>query len=240
MKAISNFRNFLEKNSVVILTGIAVGGTITTAIFASNAGIKAISIIRENNITDPKDKIKATWKCYIPTGIIISTTVISIIGINRINNRRNAALATLYSIAQKTFKEYQDQVVKQIGSNKEQKIRDGIDRERILNNPPEEKNIIFSGGDVICYDPLTGRYFQSDIEKIRKIVNELNRRLIIEMYISLNEFHNDLGLASTNLGNDLGFDIDHGLLEVNYSSQLTKDEKPCLVLNYKVVTKNLK
>ena len=180
------------------------------------------------------DKIKVAWKCYIPAAAVGATTIGCIIGLNDAHTRKNAALAGLYSIAQTTFSQYQEKVVEILGENKERKIRDEIDKDKILNNPVGA-DLIFSGtGEVLCYDSITGRYFNSEIEKIRKIINELNRRLMTEMFISLNEFYYELGLEPTKLGNDLGFNIDDGLLEIKFSSQLTKEERPCLVLNYDV------
>jgi len=163
-------------------------------------------------------------------------TIGSIVTVNSINQRRTAALAGLYSLAQTSLKEYREKVIDIIGENKERKIRDEVDHDKVLANPTT--NIIVTGsGDVLCYDSLTGRYFTSDIEKIRKIVNELNRNLLTDMFIPLNDFFYEIGLDSTELGNNLGFDIDKGLFEIKFSSQLTKEERPCLVLNYEVYPK---
>ena len=43
-----------------------------------------------------------------------------------------------------------------------------------------------------------------------------------------------IGLKPTKIGDDIGFNIDNGLLDVNFSSQLTEEGRPCLVLNYNV------
>ena len=233
-----SFGRVVDKNSTYILTGLAVAGTISAAVLAVEATPKAMKIIEEAKCETNLEKVKVAWKCYIPAGAVCLTTIGCIIGINTINNRRNAALAGLYSIAQSTLKEYQEKIIETIGENKERKIRDDIDKDKIIRNPPS-KEIIFSGsGDVLCYDSLTGRYFNTEIENIRKIVNELNRELMNEMFIPLNEFYYALGLESTKLGDDIGFNIDNGLLEVKFSSQLTKDERPCLVLNYDVHSKS--
>lgn len=235
--ALKNISNIIERNSTVILTGLAVTGTISTAILAVEATPKAMRIIEKAKCETNLEKIKVAWKCYIPAGLVCATTIGCIIGANAINNRKNAALAGLYSLAQSTFKEYQEKVIQTIGENKERKVRDDIDSDRIIKNPPSTDFIYSGTGEVLCYDVFTGRYFNSEIEKIKKIVNELNRRLMTEMFISLNDFHFELGLGSTSLGDNLGFDLDDGLLEVKFSSQLTEEGRPCLVLNYEVHSK---
>ena len=228
---------FLIKNDTYILTIAGVAGTITTAVLAVEATPKAIQLIEEAECKTSIEKIKVAWKCYIPSAISGATTIGCIIGLNSAHTRKNAALAGLYSIAQTTFKEYQEKVIETIGDNKERKVRDEINKDKVLNNPPDT-SIIFSGtGDVLCYDPMSSRYFNSEIEKIKRIVNELNRELLTEMFISLNEFYYDLGLKPIKLGDDIGFNIDNGLLQVDFSSQLTEEGRPCLVLNYNVYSR---
>lgn len=225
---------FWSKNSVYILTSVAIAGTISAAVLAVKTTPKAMRMIEEAECETKFDAVKASWTCYIPTAIVIATTVGSIVALNSVHNRKNAALAGLYSLAQNTFREYQDKVIEIVGEHKEQKVRDEVDKDKILSNPPAT-DFIFSGtGEVLCYDSITGRYFNSDIEKIRRVVNELNRRLMTEMFISLNEFYYDLGMEPTKLGDNTGFNIDNGLLNVTFSSQLTKEGRPCLVLNYDI------
>lgn len=87
-------------------------------------------------------------------------------------------------------------------------------------------------GNTLCYDVVSGRYFRSDIDKIKKAENELNHRMISEMYISLNEFYYEVGLPRTSIGDELGWNIDGGLIGLEFSSQLAEDGTPCLVIDY--------
>ena len=65
--------------------------------------------------------------------------------------------------------------------------------------------------------------------------NELNSRLINEMYVSLNDFYYELGLKTTTGGDDLGWNIHRdGLVDVQFSSQLSDKGEPCLVIDYRV------
>ena len=95
--------------------------------------------------------------------------------------------------------------------------------------------MVLREGNTLCYDAVSGRYFKSDIETIRKAVNELNRRMLRENYVCLNEFYGEIGLPYTNLGDDIGWSIDRdGLIELDLSSQLAEDGTPCLVISYRV------
>ena len=238
-----NLGGVISENSPIILTGLAITGTITTTILGVKATPKALQLIecegdRLGYLPTNKDILRVTWRVYIPTIAMATATVCCIIGANQISMRRNAALAGLYAITDTAFKEYQSKIVETIGKNKELSVRDEISADRIKANPPVSSEIIITGnGDVLCYDTLSGRYFKSSVEQIRRVVNELNKNLMSEMFIGLNELYFELGLSGTELGRSLGWDIEKGLIEISFSTQLSEEQVPCLVLNYAVIPK---
>ena len=255
VKVAKNLGGVISKNSPTILTVCAVGGLVTTAIFAVKATPKALLLLEEeqkerweeryehedgwrpNDLT-ALDVVRITWKYYIPAGAIGLASIACIIGANHISLRRNAALASVYTITEAAFKEYQAKVAETIGRNKELKVRDEISGDRIKKNPPGSNEVIFTGkGEVLCYDSLSGRYFKSNIEHIRRSVNELNKQFLTDMWMSVNDLYYALGLAGTKLGDEIGWDLDKGLLEIQFNTQLTVDDEPCLVLNYDIMPK---
>ena len=130
------------------------------------------------------------------------------------------------------MKEYQSKVVEKIGEKKEQEVRDDIDRDRISRNPVNNSQVIVTGrGDTLCYDKLSGRYFRSDIEKLRRLENQINKNIISYMFVSLNEVYEDMGLEGIELGEGQGWDVDHPL-EFRFSAQLADNNDPCIVVGY--------
>lgn len=234
-------RGVITKHSPEILTGIGIAGMITTTIMAVRATPKALILIEERKEEIDVDKltpielIKTTWTCYIPAAITGGLSVICLIGASSVNARRNAALATAYTLSESALKEYQEKVIETIGEKKEKSVRDAIAKDRIDENPVSSREVIITEkGNTLCYDSISGRYFKSDIDKLKKAENELNRRMRDEMYISLNEFYYEIGLNPTSIGDDIGWNIDRGYIELNFSSQLTDDGTPCLVIDYQV------
>jgi len=238
LKAIArNLGDVISQNSPTILTGLSVGGLLTTTILAVRATPKAMTILDNHDLLiedmTKRTIVGLTWKCYIPAMATGLATIACIIGANHISLRRNAALASLYGLTEAAFKEYQAKVVETIGRSKELKVRDDIAEDQVKRNPVGTNEVIFTGkGDVLCYDSLSGRYFKSDIEQIRRSVNTLNRELLTDMFLTLNDLYYALGLSGTKLGDEMGWDIDKGLLEINFSAQVTENFDPCLVLNY--------
>lgn len=228
----------LVKHSPQILTGIGVAGIATTAVLAVHATPKATRLIedakeKKGSELTVKEKVKAAWKCYIPATISGVTSAVCIIGANSVNARRNAALAAAYKLSETAFIDYREKVVETVGKEQEKAVRESVVRDKIAKNPPNNQNIVIAGtGDVLCYDALCGRYFNSSMDKIDKIVNDLNRRMRSDMYISLNEFYYEVDLEGVAAGYELGWNIDSGYIDVSYSSQICPDGKPCLVVEF--------
>lgn len=240
----------LQKNSPYILTGFGAAGVIATAIMTGYSSIKAYEIVKEHesNDWDPdewkahkknplKNYVKWTWKCYISPALMGTASIACIIGAQSVNGKRYAALASVYSLTQDTLKDYQAKVVEKIGEKKESQIRDEVAQERLNKNPSSDATIIMTGkGETLCYDALSGRYFKHDIESIRRIVNDLNHDLMGQMWVYLNDLYCALGLATVKMGDELGWTVDD-LIEIKFSTMMSDDGQPCLVLDYEVVPK---
>lgn len=237
----------VRKNSPSILTGVSVAGLVATTVMAVKVTPKAMRILEEKEIIDPygnlnepltkstvKHVVKATWRLYVPAASMGLFTIACIVGANSVHLRRNAALVSVYSLTEATLKEYQAKVVETIGEKKEQQVRDNVAADKVKNNPLGTKEVIITGsGETLCYDVISGRYFKSDIEKLRKIQNDLNHNLISDMWMELNELYDAIGLPHIALGNELGWNVDK-MLDFNFSSTLADNGTPCLVLDHEV------
>ena len=178
---IKNTQFIISKHSPEILTGLGIAGMITTTVLAVKATPKALKEIEDYEDTilcdhekiKPMDAVKITWKHYIPAAITGTVSIACLIGASSVNVRRNAALATAYKLSETALTEYKSKVVETIGEKKERVIKDAIAKDKIEKNPVTQQNVIVTGkGETLCYDELFGRYFTSDIDKLKKIENE--------------------------------------------------------------------
>jgi hypothetical protein len=239
-KIIKDTKTTVSKHSPEILTGLGIAGMAATTVLAVKATPKAILLLKEaeNEKGDSLTKmemVKVAWKPYIPAAVSGVASISCLIGASSVNARRNAALAAAYNISQTALTEYKDKVVETIGEKKERAIKDKIAKEKVEKDPVTRSEVIITEkGNTLCYDAATGRYFKSDIDKIKNAVNELNFKMLNEMYVSLNDFFDKLGLSHTELGNELGWNLDGGQVEVDFSSQIADDGTPCLVIGYTV------
>lgn len=240
-KILKTIQSSAKKHTPEILTGIGIAGLIGAGVMAVRATPKALMLMEEKKYEEDveeltkREVVKTTWACYIPSVIVGGMSVCCLIGASSVNFRRNAALATAYSLSESALKEYQEKVVEVIGEKKEQDVRDAVVKDKIDKLPVTNREVFLTEkGNTLCLDLMSKRYFRTDIDMLKKAVNELNRRMRDEMFISLNDFYYEIGLEGTKLGDDLGWNIDRGYIELDFSCQLANDETPCLVLDYQI------
>lgn len=231
------FGRFTKKHSSVILTGVAVGGVITTAFFVARGTMDAFrDVLRvediEGRTLNNREIAHLVWPHYVPAVSVATITIGAIVVNQTVNNKRQAALAAAFSLSERTLAEYREQMVERLGQRKANNVMDGVGEQRILENPPTSEQVIATGkGDTLCTEEMSGRYFMSDIEAIRKAVNDLNSLVYSNDYASLNDFYDLLGLSTTVIGSELGWHTQHHL-DVHFTSALTPDQVPCLMLQY--------
>lgn len=256
-KCFKMVKQFAKKRSPEILTGIGIAGMITTTILAVKATPKALQLIEEekNRRTDkilegmspnedencwqvvklkPIEVAKVAWKPYIPAVLLGASSVACLIGANSVHARRQAALYSAYKLSETAFTEYRDKVLETVGKETEKEVRDKVAKDKVEKNPASKTEIYMTGkGESLFYDPISDRHFMSDIETIRKIVNDLNYAMGYgsEMYVSLSQLYDELGLKHTSISDNIGWNIRDGLIEPDFSSQIDEG-KPCIVLDW--------
>ncbi len=231
----------LKSNLPEILTALGVSGVVTTSYLTAKASFKASEVIRENETAKGacnddkerfKERTKLVWKLYIPAGVSGTLTIGCIIASSKANGRRTAAAVTAYSLTERAFSEYREKVVEQIGKGKEQKIRDEVAQDRISKNSQSSQEVIVVGtGHVMCCELFTHRYFRSDMETLRKAQNDVNARVVNDMYVTLDEFYDIVSLSHTSNSNTLGWDSTR-LMELMFSTVLAEGGEPCLAFEY--------
>lgn len=237
--AMEELKKKLSKSSPEILVGLGLVGFATSTVMAVKATPKALQLIenerliREEN-NEPEmtkvDIVKTAWKPYIPSIAFYALSTACIFGSNSIVNKRNTAIMAAYKLTEKAYVEYKDAVIEQIGTETEREIVEKINT-RKMNETPYNETMVIGDGDIVVYDSLSGRYFRTTLLAVEKSVVEMNFRILNEMYASVNDFYEMIGVDYTATGNEMGWNLDNKM-EVYYSSKITDDGKPCIVLNY--------
>ena len=238
-------RKNVKEHSPVILSIAAGVGTIATAYLTARASFKAAEVIRKyenenalwaNKKEQLKGRTKLVWKLYIPPAVSTVGTIVCIAESSRIGFKKTLAAQSALAFSQQAFSNYRDKVVEEFGPHNDRKIRDKIAEEHVHNDPPCSQDAVLIGsGSVLCCELYTGRYFNSDMETLRRAANNINARLNKHDYATLDDFYYEISLARTSYSGQAGWKSDK-LMELVFSTVLTDDGRPCLAFEYNYTT----
>lgn len=239
----------LGEHESEFLTGFGIAEMFCGGVMAVGATKNALAAIDAEKEKLGKEKltvietVKVTWKYYIPAVIAGTTGAVCIIKGYSINAKRTAALATALSITDNAYREYRDKVVEVIGTEKEQEVLDKVAQDTKKPDICDAGVVPYRGGEVVvtsddsqlCYDTAFGRYFMSSKNRIKAAENEINRRLLSEDRVSLNEFYDELGLPPVDMGDELGWSASRdGFVDILIGHWLSEDGRPCIAISYRV------
>lgn len=233
----------LDKRSPVLLTVLGIGSGVAAIALTVKATLRAIDLIEEEKCLrierdEPEEMtkteiIKTAWKPYIPVAVAGTFSAACFIGSCSVHSRRNAALAAAYKISETALTSFKEKAVEEIGEKKVKEIQKKAAVDQMEQHPVKDSEVVILGkGSTLCYDTLSDRYFESDMELIRKAQNDINWMMINEMGASVNDLYERIGLRCNGTGDTLGWDINKGQMEILFDSKITEDGRPCIVLTY--------
>lgn len=206
---------FIKRNMPTILSiGAAIGVVVSNAL-TNKATIKAT--LKVDEIEKKKhreltfvEEVKVVAPIYAPSIVVGAATIGCIFGSNFLNKKQLAALAGAMSLLQANFKRYRDEVVKEVGEEKEENIwKTSKPSDKSLYKTVSEKEAMFTDttGLTFFIDSLTDEGFYTDKATVESAILKLNRKLQMNpnQTVTLNEFRNDLDLVPTCFGNIVGW-----------------------------------
>ena len=239
--------NFTKEHNPEILVGLGVAGMMTSTVLAVKATPKALDIMEDKKADmgvtylTRKEIAQATWKIYAPSiGVGLASAACIILGTSK-SIKRNTALATVYALSESTLREYQTKAKEMFGEEKAAELDREVAKARvrkrevttIVETEGSEYIHHTGNGDTLVYDSLSGRYFRSSMNSIESAVNSINKSLLNDYIMTLNEFYNELGVPTIGAGSLIGWKSDKELLEVSFESDVDQNGNPYLVLSYK-------
>lgn len=244
-KYVNKAINTIKEHQPEILVGVGLGGMVTSAIMAVRATPRALDLLEDkkdevysDNLT-AKETIQAAWRPYVPAVTLGALSAACIIGGTISGSRRNAALASVYAISESTLKEYQRKTVEIVGEEKAREIEKEVVKARVKERPViidqnDSEYITNTGeGNTLFYDSLSGRYFRSSTNAVDRAINNINKSMLSEHYITVNEFYNELGIPTVGAGSLIGWVLEKEMADIRYDSDIDKNGNPYVVLEYK-------
>lgn len=248
-RTLHTIQEALKRNSPFILSGTAITGVVTTAYLASKASVRAhkkleafrdleVDLHREfpeaYSSMRRRDRLvrdtKQCWRLYVPTMASGTVTIGCILLNNRVAGARVAAAQAAFVISERAYSEYRDKVIEEYGERKDEMLRASVAQDRVNANPPSG-TVVIGTGRVLCCEQETGRYFECDMESLRRAENDINARLLHHDSATLDDWYDLIGMPPTANSADRGWNSDK-LLHIEFTSVLTPDGRPCLAFTY--------
>lgn len=206
---------FIKRNMPTILSIGAAIGVVVSNVLTNKASIKATLKIDEVEKKKHREltfveEVKVVAPIYAPSIVVGAATIGCIFGSNFLNKKQLAALAGAMSLLQANFKRYRDEVVHEVGKEKEEDIwkASRASKTSLYKSISEqEAKFVDTTGLTFFIDSLTDEGFYTDKATVESAILKLNRKLVMSpnQTVTLNEFRNDLDLHPTNFGNIVGW-----------------------------------
>lgn len=242
----------IEKNAPLILQVTGIAGMLGGTVMATRESLKADEVLkkyREEHSDDNDTKVIKVAKevitvapCYAKTFAIEALSITALIFSYKLNIKRIMALTAALSLSEDRFKEFKaktDEIFGKDGGSEHVNrdiMGDHISAMDLLPDEYISQIIETVGGNVLTVDAVTGRIFYTSRNYIERCLNELNAKLRDEMYLTINDWYDILGLSHCAAGDDLGFIVDdYGRRGVifDYDTELSRGgELPLMVVRY--------
>ena len=203
---------FIKRNMPTILSIGAAVGVVVSNILTNKASIKATLKVDEVEKKKHREltfieEVKVVAPIYAPSIVVGAATIGCIFGSNFLNKKQLAALAGAMSLLQANFKRYREEVVHEVGQEKEEEIWKATKEPLTKTVSEQESKFVDTTGLTFFIDSLTDEGFYTDKATVESAILKLNRKLALSQNqtVTLNQFRNDLELHPTNFGNIVGW-----------------------------------
>ena len=203
---------FIKKNMPTILSIGAAIGVVVSNVLTNKASIKATLKIDEVEKKKHREltfveEVKVVAPIYAPSIVVGAATIGCIFGSNFLNKKQLVALAGAMGLLQANFKRYRDEVVHEVGKEKEEDIWKASRAPITKTVSEKESKFVDTTGLTFFIDSLTDEGFYTDKATVESAILKLNRKLALNpnQTVTLNQFRNDLELHPTNFGNIVGW-----------------------------------
>ncbi len=206
------------------LPAVAIAGCVAGPILASRATYKAHDILADENAS-MTNKVKQTWKYYIPAVVVGGTAVLSIVMSKRLDAKEIAALTATCGYLASNKAELEKAIKEKFGDEAFVEIRKEVDKKMVEKYGEKQKMTaeLTGKGDLLCYEGLTGRFFRSSEEAVKEAIKKINDEFKNGNYIYMNMLYDELGISVTRFGNELGWVPDEDYYDYEKGISITTD-----------------
>lgn len=212
----SKFVKAIKRYTPEILASLSCAGVTATAILSSKAGKESTYKIqddsRDYNDIPIKERVKLCWRCYIPTAIAGTATVVCILSSSLLSRKQQGSLIATYAILEESFKKYRAAANKMFGPDTDKKIQAQIAKDTWIMSNGIVYSDLYSPSETneekrLFYSNISNTYFYSTMSSVINAEYHINRNLQLRGNATVSEFCRFLGIDMPKHG-DLGWAFD--------------------------------
>jgi hypothetical protein len=189
----------------VICSGLAIVGVAVTGVLSAIRAPKYKEILEESKGSKPVAVAKTYWPA-IASGVVTCSLIVVAEGLGL---KEIAALGAMAGYATRNRAMIERKVKEVTGKDSKdilKKIKSESTKETAVAEYAKHPSIELTGnGDLLCFEGYSGRWFRSSAEAVEAAVKNLNKRFKDGEYLSLNDFHEELGITPTHFGSNRGW-----------------------------------
>lgn len=238
-KLLSKSQVFLKRNSSTILTCVGAAGVIATAVTAVKATPKALLLLEDAKNEKGEDltkleMVKVAGPAYIPSVVLGAATLACIFGANILNHRSQASLMSAYALIDSGYKDYRKKVDEIYGEESGAEVRAGIAKDKY-----DGESVKMEDGKRLYYDFYSQRYFEATPYDVKRAEYEVNRTLMMDDAVYLNEWYNLLDLEPLEHGYDFGWNTCANMdaywqtwVDFHHEKVIMDDGLECIIISF--------
>lgn len=231
---------FLKRNSATILTCVGAVGVVATSVTAVKATPKAIMLLEKAKEEKGEEltkieKVKIAGPVYIPSVVLGVSTLACIFGANVLNQRGQASLMSAYALVDNAYKKHKTKVGELFGEEANDAVRAGIAKDNYEENPYELSDDNYR----LFYDAYSNRYFEADPTTVQRAEYEVNRTLMMDDGVYLNDWYEILDLEPLEHGNNWGWSTSANMdaywqtwIDFHHQTVVMDDGLECTIVSF--------
>lgn len=198
-------QTFIKRNSATILTCAGAAGVIATTVTAVKATPKALLLLEKAKEEKGEkltklETVKIAGPAYVPSAILGVSTLACIFGANVLSQRGQASLMSAYALVDSSYKDYKTKVNELYGDEVGHQIRAEVAKDKY-----EEDSIELHDDNQLFYDEYSRRYFEADPVTVQRAEYEINRTLMLDDGVYLDQWYELLDMEPLEHGGDFGW-----------------------------------
>lgn len=163
---------------------------------------------------------------------VVWSVASSLLGIRKISTSASAVMWFLNNENENNidFAHILEKTVEsRLGEEKLEEMRTEVKEK--TNQEAPVNTVYIAGEEVLIMDEYSGRVFKNDVTTVREAVNDTNADALNNVYASLSDFWERIGLDPTFDSDEIGWSAD-ALLEVTFEPTILEGKRPALLMQY--------